>query len=585
MKINKIFLYSLLTAGILSACQKTDLYDVNEPEWVQGKIDSIAAAKAKANSGDTVNIDLMATTVGATDNSAGWWTEFSDYFEISSGKKLVLEFTNYSSGASNWNNWNLACANGKRDTDGYGEYFVIRSDNYGWGGSLENGYDAALLSVDYFEEGKAGEWADWLSKMNGASVKMEIDHASAGPTYVTVAQTGTDGIVYTEKFTSEGTKGDPIVVWLVCDGSHFDMKKAYLVPSEITAIEDQQPKSLTVTGAPTTLDIGDEDFWKTAKAVVTFADGTSKEVDTADVTFNFIPDLTTVGEKLVVLSYSKTKQGNFGQAVATSYKMEVTAPITSIEISAAATAYYYAPGTTTPPSKEDIDVASFIKAVVGKTDGSDIEIPSSDYKAEITSMPTTMTDKIVITVTYKEFKATLEVALEQMKSENYSYGNITLGATDNTAGWWAVHAPYVKIEAGSGKIFTFKNYTSKANNWSNFLVVLTNGKVEVSDTYEQTNLDGYKEYGVMRADNFGWGYIDEASVILESNHNWDLFLDNINGATVKVEVINKGATADVKCSWIGVSDNVEYYQNYLNLSIDGDLYFSLTTEAGHLEIE
>ncbi|MBE6339986.1 MAG: LamG domain-containing protein [Bacteroidales bacterium] len=499
MKTNKIIAASFIALSVASAtmtgCYEGDLYDVGQPDWLQSTIDSIAAANASnGSSGDTTFITLENKSVGASDNTDGWWTVFSDYFKVGAGQKLVLEFTNYSSGANNWNNWNLACANAERDASGYAEYFVIRSDAYGWG----DGYQAALMSTDYFEEGKAADWAQWLAAMNGAEVTMEIDHAAAGPTYVTVTQIGNDGITYTETFTCESTKAEILYTWLVCDGSHFEMKRAYLLPSDITEIEDQQPVSIAISGAPTAIELGDENFWKGATATVSFADGTTAQVDSADLTFMVVPDLTTVGSKTVTVAYSKTKQGNYGKAVASFYTFTVTAPISSIEIEASTTTYYYEPGTTAI-TKDDIDVASFIKSVIGKTGTTDIAIPSTEYSAEVTTLPATMTDKIVITVTYKDLTATLEVSLEQLDTDNLIltgkivgdgefvddeiFGKVYKNNTDNVA----IRANYLTLPtdkinacADAGRLtisFWIKNYNKATiSEWSPIFMI-KNGDV------------------------------------------------------------------------------------------------------------
>lgn len=509
MKTNKIIAASFIALSVASAtmtgCYEGDIYDVGQPDWLQSTIDSIAAANtSNSTSGDTTFITLENKSVGASDNSDSWWTVFSDYFTVPAGQKLVLEFTNYSSGANNWNNWNLACANAERDASGYAEYFVIRSDAYGWGGTLENGYNSALLSVDYFDEGKAADWAEWLAAMNGANVTMEIDHSAQGPTYVTVTQNGIDGKVYTESFVSEGTTVDAIVVWLVCDGSHFEFGRAYLVPTDITVIEDQQPVTLSVTGAPSAIELGDENFWKGATATVTFADGTTAQVDSAELTFTVVPDLTTVGSKTVTVAYSKTKQGNYGKAVATFYTFDVTAPISSIEIEASTTTYYYAPGTTTI-TKDDIDVTSFIKSVIGKTGTTDIEIPSTEYSAEVTTLPATMTDKIIITVTYKDLTATLEVSLEQLDTDNLIltgkivgdgafvddeiFGKVYKNNTDNVAireNYLTLPTDKINACADAGRLtisFWIKNYNKATiSEWSPIFMI-KNGDVNSEWSY------------------------------------------------------------------------------------------------------
>ena len=55
-------------------------------------------------------------------------------------------------------------------------------------------------------------------------------------------------------------------------------------------------------------------------------------VDTADITFTVVPEMTTLGEKTVVVAYSKTKQGAYTQAVSTFYKLEVTNPVASLAV-------------------------------------------------------------------------------------------------------------------------------------------------------------------------------------------------------------------------------------------------------------
>ena len=433
MKINKLILTSLaaigLVAGSLTSCDDNDLeqYDVNAPDWVQNKIDSIAALNV--GSGDTTNVVVTAASVGSSDNTAAWWSEFSQGFEVPAGKVLHILFTNHSSGGANWNNWNLCVAtNDKRTGDDYSEYFVIRSDRYGWG----NGYDGALIDTDYGDDkvdaGCKG-WADWLAVMNGAEVELMIDHSSNGATYVTALQTGNDGNLYTETFTCESTPTTTYSAFLICDGSSFDIHKAFLVSSTSGPVEDQEAVKIELSDTPEAFELDAiNGAWKNIKIKVTYEDGTSAEVDTADVTFDVVPDTTTIGTKTVVVAYSKTKQGNYGKAVATSYQFEVTAAISSIKAVAAAEAYFYAPGTT-EIKKEDLDVAALIKSVVGVTGTKDITIPEAEYKAEATTIPTTISDgeKIVITITYKEFTTTLEVPLKMLDVDDILFDGKIIG--------------------------------------------------------------------------------------------------------------------------------------------------------------
>lgn len=576
MKSRKLLLGAmsamLLASTMFVGCEEEDIYKVNAPSDLQDRIDAIAAEKDAANSGDTTNITLAVLTVGPKDNSAAWWTEFSDYFVVPAGKKAIIEFTNYSAGASNWNNWNLAVANGERDSDGYGEYFVIRSDCYGWGGSLPNGYDAALLSVDYFDEGKAAEWGDWLSVMDGAQVTMTIDHAAAGPTFVTVEQIGNDGKTYTETFTSEGTNSAPIYAFLVCDGSHFEMKKAVLVPSEIKEIPDELPVSISVSGAPSVVEIGNTDFWGEAVATVTYADGTSAAVDTADVTFVVVPDMTTLGGKTVTLAYSKTKKGEYCQAVATFYKLEVVNPVVSLEVSAKA---------------QFIGGAKFVNltpgavSVIGTySDGSKAALLPSQYT--ITFADNTVVEAAektienAYTVTYTsasgtkiEAKGDFVIAKSSLPAQTEP-----VGAPDFTNGWWITFSQDWKVAPHESQTVSMKVGSDNLDNWHSPCTILRAAALN--------------EYAVVRMDHFGWGagYEGNAALVTESNWDWDTFKTNINGSHATITVTNNGdGTADINY-YVVYENGEKHFQNYKNIIVDSaDVQFSIVTEESYLEFD
>lgn len=160
-------------------------------------------------------IALTKTTIGAEDCSAAWWTEFSDYFPIPVGQNLHLEFENHTSGAGNWNNWNLClCTDAERDDNEYAEYFVIRSDLYGWGDSYASG--------TWSNEGY-GDWDTFRSDMEGAKVIIDIQRNGATVTTTAVA-TAKNGNVYKEAFVTDCGDGNQIIrAFLIVDGAHLKM--------------------------------------------------------------------------------------------------------------------------------------------------------------------------------------------------------------------------------------------------------------------------------------------------------------------------------------------------------------------------
>jgi hypothetical protein len=161
---------------------------------------------------------------------------------------------NNGTGINNWNNWNLAIANevGDRDADGYKEYFALRSDAYGWGGTMvEDGYafDLGMVSHNY-DDVDGDMWEEFRATMQGATVTLEIDHSATGNVFVTATAVGLNGRELVITYSQPVSATQDIVAFLICDGSHFIMQEAYLTPSKVTVIEDVEALSITVTGAP-----------------------------------------------------------------------------------------------------------------------------------------------------------------------------------------------------------------------------------------------------------------------------------------------------------------------------------------------
>ena len=151
-------------------------------------------------------------SLGAEDCSTAWWSEFTNDLKIPAGETFEFNFTNYSSGAGNWNNYVVIL----RKAD-LAEYAVVRADNYGWG----NGY-AACTPV-----GTQGDWATWLATMNGAKVKLFVTNCNNGTADVQAIVTGTDGSVTTQSYLGINTI-DPsdLNVAFTVDSSHLKFDAA-----------------------------------------------------------------------------------------------------------------------------------------------------------------------------------------------------------------------------------------------------------------------------------------------------------------------------------------------------------------------
>lgn len=175
----------------------------------------------------TLNIDAEAeeTTpvyypVSAQKNTtSGWWTNFSPYYELQAGKKMQFKFYNYSNMAVAWNNWCLAATKIKREDAGYGadkEYFVIRNDFFGWGGS----HNASGFTHDF---DTSDEMSIFKTEMNGSLVDMTVSLSAAGVFKMESTITTQAGKVYHYSYTTTLTaKPSKIVLFFVNEKSYID---------------------------------------------------------------------------------------------------------------------------------------------------------------------------------------------------------------------------------------------------------------------------------------------------------------------------------------------------------------------------
>ncbi len=149
-----------------------------------------------------------------------------------------------------------------------------------------------------------------------------------------------------------------------------------------------------------------------------------------------------------------------------------------------------------------------------------------------------------------------------------------VGMEDNTTPFWSTWGEYVDLIGDGTLHYEFYNYTSGANNWDNWAIVLTNGL--------QRGADGYHEYMYLRADAWAWGAEYEANGKLDHNFNWDTFKTDMEGAFVTVDITRNGTNAVVEAK-IKTVAGAEYFQNVSLEGITSDVLGTfLTCEGSHL---
>ena len=148
-----------------------------------------------------------------------------------------------------------------------------------------------------------------------------------------------------------------------------------------------------------------------------------------------------------------------------------------------------------------------------------------------------------------------------------------LGTPDCAAAWWSAHTPNVKVAPHTVCTVNFTNYTSGANNWNNFVIVL--------------NKANLAEYAVVRADNYGWGDGYAACRPSGGQTDWGAWLSAMNGAKCEAQIVNNGdGTADIKVVMHGTNGQ-DYTQDYIGINLidPEDFYFRFTVDSSYLVFE
>ena len=551
MKIRQLL---LLPALLFASCTMLEQYTIDAPEDLQDKIAEYEAEQEaqKVLPDGAVEFELSPVTVGLEDHSQAWWTEFGQYFTIPTGKKLYLQFVNYA-GESNWNNWDVVVTTPyERATDGYSEYFVLRADGWKWGiGDTGSGNGVEITINDVAPAGD-DDWASFRAAMAGATVEMTIDHADAGMAYVSATATATDGTVIKETYSQEVSSRNDINAFLTADGCHLVMKLAYITASDYPVVADAEPAKLTLTGYPTSLAYGEEDFWGETKASVTFDDESSIDVPAGDLNI-IAPDLTTPGTKSVLVTYSLTKKGNItSKAVASYYNFELVADIESLSIvkEPSHNTYYYYGEQALPFRPYGMELEAVFQGGV--------KIPLS--LADVTVSEIALTEgEQEVTFSYTSGSKTVTAKT----TVNIVKGGMALGVPSKDSEWWKYFSPRLKVPTDGSVSYEMDVYSVAGDNWHGPVAIL--------------NTEAAVEYAVLRMDNFGWGASYDASSNA-GDWNWVLFKPMLDNAHVKITATGNGTTVVLRYDVLWANGDVHYQQYTITPETPDDVYFSITVD-------
>lgn len=555
---------------VLTGCEGGELFDVNAPDWISDKVQEIE------DSENNNQEDIY--TFGSTDYSSAFWTEFSKYYVVPDGKIWTAEFELHidPNATNTYKNFALVMTNDvDREGEGYKEYGVMRYDhqpsgNSEWGSYINRSYVQSTLTFETDTD-------EGIEKLGG-KVTLTVDRTVEDFFAVTM----TNGVVtktYEQPYEWENLNAEAsntnIRCFLVVEGSYIDFLSSKIGTTGGNVSADKNPKSMVLKNVPQYVDAGTslEEAMAGVTAEVTFEDDATKIVSASELSFTAIPDMDTPGAKTLVAVYNKTFKGeNCDTPIMAYANFEVVEKIVSIEVTTqpTRTTYYYYTSSATASLNNRTLAFDPTGMVVKATDSSGKTRVLDNSRLTFSTVPAKVGLQIVTITAEAGITATVNVIVKESQVLEVTNNKTTVGTMDNSTPFWGDFSDEFNVPVGETRFIKFTNFTSRVENYHNFVVVL-----------RKSNLI---EYAVVRADNYGWGDGYAACLTSGGQADWVAWRDEMNGAKVTVYVTNCGnGTADVQAVMVGNAGttSTQYYLG-INTIDPNDLNFALTVENAHL---
>lgn len=555
---------------VLTGCEGGELFDVNAPDWISDKVQEIE------DSENNNQEDIY--TFGSTDYSSAFWTEFSKYYVVPDGKIWTAEFELHidPNATNTYKNFVLVMTNDvDREGEGYKEYGVMRYDhqpsgNSEWGSYINRSYVQSTLTFETDTD-------EGIEKLGG-KVTLTVDRTVEDFFAVTM----TNGVVtktYEQPYEWENLNAEAsntnIRCFLVVEGSYIDFLSSKIGTTGGNVSADKNPKSMVLKNVPQYVDAGTslEEAMAGVTAEVTFEDDATKIVSASELSFTAIPDMDTPGAKTLVAAYNKTFKGeNCDTPIMAYANFEVVEKIVSIEVTTqpTRTTYYYYTSSATASLNNRTLAFDPTGMVVKATDSSGKTRVLDNSRLTFSTVPAKVGLQIVTITAEAGITATVNVIVKESQVLEVTNNKTTVGTMDNSTPFWGDFSDEFNVPVGETRFIKFTNFTSRVENYHNFVVVL-----------RKSNLI---EYAVVRADNYGWGDGYAACLTSGGQADWVAWRDEMDGAKVTVYVTNCGnGTADVQAVMVGNAGttSTQYYLG-INTIDPNDLNFALTVENAYL---
>ena len=631
-KLATVFCSAALGLMLLTSCEGGELYTVGAPSWISAKADSIAEAKKNQSQGPVIEgLQEDVYDIGKADFSAGFWTLGKTYV-VPAGQKWQAQF-NLTVNPDNkyYKNFYIVL----NDFPGAlgDEYGVIRFDNDPTKNSEWNTtgteIDRSLVGGNFTNSSGSDDTDGSVQQMNGL-ITLTVDRTNGGLFIEMTNGTLTKTYTQTSSFPSTGSEKD-LACRVGVEGSLVSFLGSTIEPiGGYTSREDKQPLSMTLNSVPKKVLLGSkiEEAFANVTATVQFEQGVSKDIPAAELSFQAVPDMNSLGTKTLLVAYNKTFKGELiDKAVMASTTFDIVDKLyTSVGSTDNSTPFWGEHSENIKVGPKETFYTSFTNYTSGANNWNNFVVVlcrednteyavvradnygwgdgyaacttsggQSDWSAWLKAMDGA---KVNVAVTNhgdgtadvqavmfgkdgkiytQEYKGINTIDANDfyfrftVDGSHIEFDNV-IGAEDNSTAFWGAHSDMWNVPAGYTCSTRIKNFTNGANNWNNFCVVLTR--------------EDNSEYAVVRADNYGWGDSYAACTPSGGQSDWGAWLAAMDEAMCTVSVTNSGSSADVKCIMKG-NDGKTYKQDYIGISpVDGqDLFFRFTVDGSHLIFE
>lgn len=513
---------------------------------------------------DEVEVPATLIVVGATDFSTGWWQAFSPVWTIEGNAKFSCEFKNYSSMKENYYNYILVICNGVAPgKDGYKEYAIIRADNFGWIDAINDDEHRPVFSSSFNEN-------TFKQDMNEATVNMSFTRNGNKGEMKSVITT-VEGVVYNYTATIANLPSEEnIGVFLTVENAYIEISTDSI---NITSVEERPENQIGSSDCTSIFYSETSEILKmkpASEAKIKFKNYTQGTY--AYQNWYLVVNNGFANGTLDFKEYALLRADNWGWLDGDKTKTFAAnncAPINNYKVIDEAWSDFkqYMDGATVDMTVRRLNNKISMNAVITTVDN--IEY---NYYWKYSELPADEEVGICLTID-NSYLVIEESSVVEKSAETIPHNQ--LGTSDFMTGWWEAFTPIDVLKDDGTVTYTFVNHSNRVAAWNNWALGVSNGMAS-SD-------NGYQEYAVVRADNYG--YIKTIGQTLNFTTSYgDVVLAHIlDGANVTLTVKRQGVNLDIQAVYTKDGQTYTYGGTLENVvPADGEIGAFLTVDGAYL---